>query len=190
MSTSERTRAFVVGLDVGGTKTNATVVDETGTFLVDRMVETPSRVREGPAAAIEAVTQAMQIALETAGAPPRAVLAVGLATPGPASATGVISGKGATNFSDREWWRFDFRGAVEQHLHLPVVYNNDGNAAALYAHTRHFGADAIHRSSISAIVGTVLGGGVIESGAVVHGASGMAGELGHVHIPMHGLLAS
>jgi glucokinase len=190
MSTGERTQALVVGLDVGGTKTNATVLEETGTFLVDRMVETPSRVREGPAAAIEAVSHAMYIALEIAGASPRAVLAVGLATPGPASASGVISGKGATNFSDRAWWGFDFRGAVEQHLHLPVVYNNDGNAAALYAHTRHFGADAIHRSSISAIVGTGLGGGVIESGAVVRGASGMAGELGHVHIPMDGLLAT
>ena len=45
------------------------------------------------------------------------------------------------------------------------------------------------RSSVSAIVGTGLGGGVIEAGRVVKGAAGMAGELGHVHIPMHGLLA-
>jgi predicted NBD/HSP70 family sugar kinase len=42
---------------------------------------------------------------------------------------------------------------------------------------------------VSAIVGTGLGGGVIESGTVVRGAAGMAGELGHVHIPMEGLLA-
>jgi glucokinase len=70
-----------------------------------------------------------------------------------------------------------------------VIYNNDGNAAALYAHSRYFGADAALRSSVSAIVGTGLGGGVIESGKVVKGASGMAGELGHVHIPMDGLLA-
>jgi glucokinase len=69
-----------------------------------------------------------------------------------------------------------------------VVYNNDGNAAALYAHHAHFGADAARHSSISAIVGTGLGGGVIEAGQVVRGAAGMAGELGHVHIPMHGLL--
>ena len=39
-------------------------------------------------------------------------------------------------------------------------------------------------------MGTGLGGGVIESGEVVRGASGMAGELGHVHIPMDGLLAA
>jgi predicted NBD/HSP70 family sugar kinase len=46
----------------------------------------------------------------------------------------------------------------------------------------------LRRSSVSAIVGTGLGGGVIEAGAVVRGAAGMAGELGHVHIPMNGLL--
>jgi predicted NBD/HSP70 family sugar kinase len=114
---------------------------------------------------------------------------VGLDTPGPASASGVISARGATNFAEREWWGFDFRGVVERSLHLPVIYNNDGNAAALYAHHRQFGPDAALRSSISAIVGTGLGGGVIESGDVVRGASGMAGELGHVQIPMDGLLA-
>jgi glucokinase len=72
---------------------------------------------------------------------------------------------------------------------VPVVYNNDGNAAALYCHHMHFGAVAGDRSSISAIVGTGLGGGVIERGRIVSGAAGMAGELGHVHVPMHGLLA-
>jgi glucokinase len=69
-----------------------------------------------------------------------------------------------------------------------VVYTNDANAAALYAHHVHFGADADRRSSVAAIVGTGLGGGVVESGRVVQGAAGMAGELGHVMIPMQGLL--
>jgi glucokinase len=69
-----------------------------------------------------------------------------------------------------------------------VVYNNDANAAALYAHHARFGPDAGSHSSISAVVGTGLGGGVIEAGRVVRGAAGMAGELGHVHIPMQGLL--
>jgi glucokinase len=189
MVAREPSSAVVVGLDVGGTKTNATVLDESGTFLVDRMVEAPSRVREGTVAAIDAIEQSMLLALEVAGVPRDAVRAVGLDTPGPASAGGIISARGATNFPEPEWWGFDFRGAVERHLRLPVIYNNDGNAAALYAHEQHFGADAPRRSSISAIVGTGLGGGVIQSGEVVRGASGMAGELGHVHIPMDGLLA-
>ena len=182
--------AVVVGLDVGGTKTNATVLSEDGRFLVNHMVEVPSCVRAGPPAAISAIDQATELVLAVTGTPRGAVRAVGLDTPGPASADGVISARGATNFAAVEWWGFDFRDAVEERLHLPVIYNNDGNAAALYAHERHFGDEASRRSSVSAIVGTGLGGGVIEAGRVVHGAAGMAGELGHVQIPMDGLLVS
>ncbi len=180
--------AVVVGIDVGGTKTNATVLDTAGRFLVERMVEVPSLVRDGTAPAIQAVEDAVIAALAVAEVDRRQVIAVGLDTPGPSTATGVLSTKGGTNFSGREWWGFDIRTAVEDHLQLPVIYNNDGNAAALYAHNSHFGAQASSRCSISAIVGTGLGGGVIDFGRVIVGATGMAGELGHVHIPMEGLL--
>ena len=179
----------VVGIDNGGTKTNATVLDTAGRFLVDRMLEVPSRVAEGPAAAIEAMVESMGRALEAAGRPLAAVAAVGLDTPGPASADGTISTRGATNFAQPAWRGFDIRAALEARIGLPVVYNNDGNAAALYAHHVHFGARALETSSISAIVGTGLGGGVIETGHVVRGASGQAGELGHVRIALDGILA-
>jgi glucokinase len=183
-------RRVVVGLDNGGTANNATVLDTAGRFLVDRMVEIPSRVLDGPTQAIEALAAAMDNVLAVTGTPRESVAAVGLDTPGPASADGVISSKGATNFSQPEWRGYDIRSALEERLGLPVVYNNDGNAAALYAHHVFFGPEAAANSSISAIVGTGLGGGVIESGRIVRGAAGMAGELGHVHIPMHGLLAA
>jgi predicted NBD/HSP70 family sugar kinase len=178
----------VVGLDNGGTTNNATVLDSSGRFLVDRLVEAPSFVRQGPGVAVDALAGAFDNVLELTGTPRASVRAVGFDTPGPASATGVISSKGATNFGHADWRGYDFRGALEDRLGIPVVYNNDGNAAALYAHHAHFGAAAADSSSISAIVGTGLGGGVIESGRVVKGAAGMAGELGHVHIPMEGLL--
>ncbi len=178
----------VVGIDVGGTKTNATVLSQDGTFLIDHMVEVPSMVTNGPSAAIEAISAVFAAVVSEAGADGDTVLAVGLDTPGPASAGGVISTRGSTNFAQQEWWGFDVRAAVETALRLPVIYNNDGNAAALYAHQQHYGPLSAQRSSVAAIVGTGLGGGVVEMGAVVRGASGMAGEFGHVHIPMHGLL--
>ncbi len=178
----------VVGLDNGGNKNNATVALPSGHFLVDVMVETPSQVLEGPTVAVEALAQAFEGILTRTGVARERVRAVGLDTPGPASAKGVISSKGSTNFAHPGWRGFDFRGALETRLGLPVTYNNDGNAAALYAHYSCFGGAAGHRSSISAIVGTGLGGGVVESGRIVKGAAGFAGELGHVHIPMNGLL--
>jgi glucokinase len=179
----------VVGIDNGGTSNNATVLDASGRFLVDRLVELPSLVTEGPQVAIDAMARALDNVLDLTGVPLTAVRGIGLDTPGPASADGVISSKGATNFAQPAWRGFDVRGALEARLGLPVVYNNDANAAALYAHHVRFGDKAAGHSSISAIIGTGLGGGVIEAGRVVRGAAGMAGELGHVQIPMHGLLA-
>jgi glucokinase len=179
----------VVGIDNGGTTNNATVLDATGQFLVNRMVETPSRVTEGPEIAVAALAEAVEGILEATSTVRTLVRAVGLDTPGPASADGVISSKGSTNFLHPDWRGFDVRGALQERIGLPVIYNNDANAAALYAHFTHFGPDSTRRSSVSAIVGTGLGGGVVEAGHVLRGAAGMAGELGHVQIPMEGLLA-
>jgi predicted NBD/HSP70 family sugar kinase len=179
----------VVGLDVGGSTCNATVLTVDGRFLVDRMVEAPSRVEDGPAAALEVLAAHLHEVLRLTGTRIGAVVAVGLDTPGPASAAGVLSSLGATNFSEPHWHGFDFRGGLEERLGLPVTYLNDANAAALYAHRAHFGARAAARSSVAAIVGTGLGGGVVEWGRVVTGAAGQAGELGHVQIPLAGLLA-
>lgn len=179
----------VVGIDNGGNKNSATVLDSDGHFLVEQLIESPSRVTEGPDVAIEALITTYQDILARTGLSADRVRAIGFDTPGPASADGIISSKGSTNFSHPGWKNFDFRGALEARLGKPVVYNNDGNAAALYAHHQLFGPVSMQRSSISAIVGTGLGGGVIVDGRVVKGAAGFAGELGHVHIPMDGLLA-
>ena len=178
----------MVGLDNGGTCNNATVLDDTGQFLVDHLVENPSLVHEGPESAVEQLAEAFNRILTMTSTPLTLVRAVGLDTPGPASADGVISSKGSTNFSKVSWHGFDIRSALEARIGLPVIYNNDANAAALYAHHRHFGIIADERSSVAAIVGTGMGGGVVESGKVVSGAAGMAGELGHVQIPLHGVL--
>jgi len=182
-------KQVVVGLDNGGTAINATVLDSSGQFLVDQLVETPSRVAEGPGVAIEALAASFARVLDLVGISRASVRAVGLDTPGPASADGVISARGAVNFVDQAWRGFDVRGALEARLGLLVIYNNDANAASLYAHHVYFGVGAALHSSVSLIVGTGLGGGVIETGRVVRGAAGMAGELGHIQIPMRGLLA-
>src|SRR3990172_9063270 len=178
----------VVGLDNGGTKNNATLLAASGRFLVDDLLESPSRVTEGPEVALPALVASFEDVLRRTGIARENVRAVGLDTPGPASAEGVISSRGSTNFAHPGWSNYDFRAALEARLELPVVYNNDGNAAALYAHYQLFGPLAAQRASISAIIGTGFGGGVIQKWHVIKGAAGFAGELGHVHIPMHGLL--
>ena len=177
-----------VGIDNGGTSNNGTVLDSHGNFLVDTMAELPSLVREGPEKAIGALVDTVDKVLGMTGIARSAVRAVGLDTPGPASATGVLASKGATNFGHPAWGAFDIRRALEEQLGIPVVYNNDANAAALYAHHVRFGPAAALYGSVAAIVGTGLGGGVVASGQVISGAAGMAGELGHFPIRLEGLL--
>jgi predicted NBD/HSP70 family sugar kinase len=177
-----------VGIDNGGTANNGTVLDSGGTFLVTEMAELPSLVREGPDKAITALVDCFDKVLAMTGVPREHVRAVGLDTPGPASADGVMVTGGATNFGHQAWSRFNIRTALQERLGIPVVYNNDGNAAALYAHHVRHGANALERSSVAAIVGTGLGGGVVNDGRIIKGAAGLAGELGHMPIPMAGLL--
>ncbi|HEY0935409.1 MAG TPA: ROK family protein [Trebonia sp.] len=179
-----------VGIDNGGTANNGTVLDSGGTFLVTEMAELPSLVREGPEKAIPALVDAFDKMLILTGVARGKVRAVGLDTPGPAGADGVLATGWATNFGHPDWSRFNIRAALEARLGLPVLYNNDGNTAALYAHYMRHGLDAPVRSSVSAIIGTGFGGGVIQDGCIIKGAAGMAGELGHMPIPMTGLLGA
>ncbi len=71
---------------------------------------------------------------------------------------------------------------LEARLARPVTYLNDGNAGALWGHFNIFGADSSH-TSITTVIGTGLGGGVIIEGNVLKGSVGFGGELGHVLIP-------
>ncbi|TVZ01639.1 ROK family protein [Trebonia kvetii] len=177
-----------VGIDNGGTANNGTVLDSEGRFLIDTMAELPSLVREGPDKAISQLVDSFDKVLGITGVSREKVRAVGLDTPGPASADGVLATGGATNFGHPDWSRFNIRAALEERLGIPVLYNNDGNAAALYAHYVRHGSDAENRSSVSAIVGTGFGGGVVYDGRIIKGAAGMAGELGHMPIPVYGVL--
>jgi glucokinase len=179
-------RPTVAGIDLGGTAINYTFVDGSERFLIDALCEHPALSQEGPDVCLRQIAEGLAIAAARAGVAIDDLAAVGLDTPGPASATGVLSAEGSTNFLHPGWSGFDIRGALEQVLGKPVTYLNDGNAGALWGHFTIFGADA-EKTSISAIIGTGLGGGVITDGRVVKGRKGFGGELGHVLLPYQSL---
>ena len=173
---------IVAGIDLGGTAVNYTFLDESGQFLIENLCEHPARSVEGPAVCLRQIVDGLGLAAEQAGVRLADLVAVGLDTPGPASAGGVLSRRGSTNFAHPEWAGYDIRAGVERLIEVPVAYLNDGNAAALWGHVSLFGSGNT-ATSISAIIGTGLGGGVITSGDVVVGRNGFGGELGHVLIP-------
>lgn len=178
---------FFAGVDLGGTKVNVTLLGEHGLFRISEMLESPSLVSEGPAVTLKRMEAALKEAVDRAGVEMRQVKAVGLDTPGPASVDGVLATQGPANFGTNAWSRFPIRQAFEDAIGLPTVYANDGNAAALHCHRVKFGRDA-SSSSMTAAVGTGLGGGIVVNGQLVVGRSGFAAETGHVVLPSNGLL--
>ena len=173
---------IAAGVDLGGTAINYTVVNGQEQFLIEGLCEHPALSREGPQICLQQIEDGLKIAVEKAGVRLEDVAVVGLDTPGPSSATGVLSAKGSTNFVHPEWCGYDIRSSLEARLGKPVPYLNDGNAGALWGHFAIFGARSVE-TSLSAIIGTGLGGGVIMGGQVVKGRHGFGGELGHVLLP-------
>ena len=173
---------MVAGVDLGGTAINYTIVNAEERFLVEGLCEHPALSTQGPDVCLRQIEDGLNIAVQKAGVNLNDVVAVGLDTPGPASSTGVLSARGSTNFVHPDWAGFDIREKLEGRLGRPVTYLNDGNAGALWGHFTIFGGES-RETSISAVIGTGLGGGVIADGNVVKGKMGFGGELGHVLIP-------
>jgi glucokinase len=172
----------VAGVDLGGTAVNYTLIDREERFLIDGLCEHPARSKEGPEVCLQQIEDGLKIAADRVSVPMTDIVAVGLDTPGPASAAGMLSAKGSTNFVHPKWAGFDIREALARKLGKPVSYLNDGNAGALWGHFTIFGANS-KETSVSIVIGTGLGGGVILDGNVIKGRKGFGGELGHVLVP-------
>jgi glucokinase len=172
----------VAGVDLGGTAINYTLVNQQEQFLLEGLCEHPALSKQGPEVCLRQIEDGLRMAAEKAQVGLSDIVAVGLDTPGPASAAGLLSVKGSTNFVHPNWAGFDIRDALAKRLGKPVAYLNDGNAGALWGHFTIFGANS-RETSISVVIGTGLGGGIIIEGNVVKGRMGFGGELGHVLIP-------
>jgi predicted NBD/HSP70 family sugar kinase len=169
-------------VDLGGTAINYTLLNQQENFLIEGLCEHPALAKQGPEVCLQQIADGLQIAARGAGVSLADVVAVGLDTPGPASAAGQLSARGSTNFAHQKWAGFDVREGLAHKLGKPVSYLNDANAAALWGHYSIFGSNS-RETSISIVIGTGNGGGIILDGNVVKGKNGFGGELGHVLIP-------
>lgn len=172
----------VAGVDLGGTAINYTLLNQQEKFLIEGLCEHPALAKQGPDVCLQQIADGLKIATGKAGISLDDVVAIGLDTPGPASAAGKLSARGSTNFAHPKWAGFDMREGLAHKLGKPVSYLNDANAAALWGHYSIFGSNS-RETSISIVIGTGNGGGIILDGNVVKGKNGFGGELGHVLIP-------
>jgi glucokinase len=164
---------LTIGVDIGGTKIAAGVVDEEGAVLDMCKVPTP--------ATAEGVVDSIADAVRTVGAQ-HTVDAVGI------GAAGYVDDKRATVlFAPNIAWRHEaLKDKVEKRVGLPVVVENDANAAAWGEY--RFGAGKGHDDVVCITLGTGLGGGIVIGGRLHRGRFGVAAEFGHIRVVPDGLL--
>ena len=156
----------VVGLDNGGNKNNATVLDASGRFLVDELLESPSRVTEGPDVAIEALFLSFEDVLRRTGIARDRIRGVGLDTPGPGERRRASSRRAGPRTSPTRAGATTTSAAPSRSgWACPSSTTTTATPPRSTPTTELFGPLAPQRASISAIIGTGLGGGVIEKGA-------------------------
>ena len=154
-----------MGVDIGGTKVAAGVVDEAGQVLERSQVPTPSH---DPRAVEDAIVDAVDRLRAH-----HPVAAVGIGAAGWVDNTQSI-----VRFSPHLAWRDEpLREALAKRINLPLIVDNDANAAA-WAEYR-FGAGAGSSVMVCLTLGTGIGGGLVINGDLFRGTYGMAGEWGH-----------
>ena len=179
MATPEAADALFVGVDVGGTKVAAGIVDSAGRIVAS--VRKPM-VPDGDAATgLASVTSAVD-ALFAANANAReAIRGIGICAPGPLDPnTGIV-----INPPNLKCWRnFPLAAEISQRYDVAVKIDNDANAAAL-AEVR-WGAGRGYKNVFYACIGTGIGTGIVFDGRIYHGRTGAAAEGGHVSIDYRG----
>lgn len=158
--------ALTVGVDIGGTKIAAGVVDEKGKILTRKRVATAGRDAETVEKTVSDLVNTLK--------KKHKITAIGI------GAAGFIDEKRSrVNFAPNLGWLDEpLRMAVESQTDLPTVVENDANAAAWGEY--RFGAGKGSDYLVAITVGTGIGGGIIIEGSMFRGRWGAASEFGHL----------
>lgn len=164
---------LAIGVDVGGTKVAAGVVDESGLVLEQQRVRTP----DDPEALKSAITVLVQDLKER-----HDVVAVGL------GAAGFVNAERTSVFFSAHvsFGTGPVAEKLQDAVDLPVSIENDGNAAAWAEH--RFGAGSGVADQLLVALGTGIGGGLILGGELYRGGHGVAAEIGHINLVPGGRL--
>ena len=164
---------YSIGVDLGGTNLRAAAIDSTGRML--GKVPGQTKLSAGPGAVVRDMVEAI-VKLRAEFGPER-LAGVGIGSPGIiVMKTGMIME--TPNLPGFEG--FPLRDEISRALGAPVILENDANAAAIGEKWAGAGQDV--DDLILLTLGTGIGGGIIYRGEILHGAIGMAGELGHIRV--------
>lgn len=173
-------RTWTVGIDFGGTNIKIGCVTAQG--AVAHRVVLLTRAHATPAAFVDGVQEAIEQLAARVGVRRSQLRGVGVGVPGLVDGhRGVIHR--LVNVPGG-WPRIPLRQILQQRLRCPCAVDNDVNAVALGEW--RFGAGRGTRHSIYVTLGTGVGGGLVINGALIRGATGSAGEIGHTTVQIDG----
>jgi glucokinase len=176
--TSGHNERLVVGVDLGGTKILTAVVADGKTILGRSKVPTPAK--DGALAILDAIVGSIDESLYQAGVPREKIAGIGIGSPGPLnSSTGVILFSANLNVHD-----FALAPELSKRFAKPALLQNDVRVGG-YGEFK-LGAGQGYKNILAAFVGTGVGGCLIMDGKIVEGATGNAGELGHIIVKTGG----
>lgn len=172
----------VIGIEIAGRGQRVAVADSGGHILAQAQSVDPA----APAASVvETVKALVDQACASAGVELERISGIGIAFGGPVDAD-----RGLTLLSHRAagYENFPLVNLIEEFAAVPIVLENDARAAALGEAT--YGAARGCADVVYVHLGTGVGGGIIVDGRLVHGASGTAGEIGHMVVSSGGPICS
>jgi glucokinase len=174
---------FIIGVDLGGTNIVVGSMPSDGSCELS-MQSLPTRPEDGATAVIERMVQMVEAVIANVSSETGAVredfLGVGIGAPGPLERQ-----HGVVVFAPNLGWRnFPLRQEIAQRVRLPATLDNDANCATLGEWW--CGAAKGRRNVVGITIGTGIGGGLILDGRLYHGASDVAGEIGHTTIDSTG----
>ncbi len=168
---------YIVGIDVGGTNIVVGTVAEDGSEVLG-LVSEPTFPEQGPDAVIARIVRLTRASM--AQVANRPVAGVGIGSPGPLDTkSGVV-----LLTPNLGWTNMPLRDRVSAALGLPATLDNDANCAIFGEWWRGAARGTDHVVGLT--IGTGIGGGIILNGAIYHGASDIAGEIGHMTIDSNG----
>ncbi len=174
---SGRDSPVIGGIDLGATKILSVVVNEHGKLLAEDL--RPTEDVEGLDAVVAHMAASLRQALSTVKG--GRLAAIGIDAPGPVDyARGIVT----TPPNLPGWHDVPLASIVGKEFGVPCVLENDANAAALAEHRWGSGRGSQHMLFLT--VSSGIGGGIITDGKLYRGASGAAGEVGHMTINMRG----
>jgi len=170
---------YIVGIDLGGTNIVVGTVAEDGSELVG-LVSEPTLPDQGGDAVIARIVKLARASM--AAARGREIVGVGIGSPGPLDTkTGIV-----ILTPNLGWVNMPLRDRVADALKLPTTLDNDANCAIFGEWWRGAARGVDH--VIGLTIGTGIGGGIVLGGEIYHGASDVAGEIGHMTIDANGRL--